>query len=133
MRRAMCRTVERRATRMHQMMKRLEVDALALIRLRNGDAYAEARSRCLQCEDSSICLLWLDKSGPDAVPDFCPNLEFFSACKGGVLRSLLAWRGLRRDSRAEAGLARKASALSKQTSLVSPNGRLPRKLFLATL
>jgi uncharacterized protein DUF6455 len=80
MRWAIGTTEERRATRMHQMMKRLHVDVLALIRLRNGDAYAEARSRCLRCDDSSICLLWLDKGGPDAGPDFCPNLEFFRAC-----------------------------------------------------
>jgi len=73
------RTEERRATRMHQMMARLHVDVLALIGLRNGDAYAEARSRCLRCDDSSLCLCWLDKCGPNAGPDFCPNLEFFSA------------------------------------------------------
>ena len=98
--RAICKTVERRATRMHQMMERLEADALALARLRNGDGYAEARSRCLQCEDSSICLVWLDKSGPDALPDFCPNLEFFSGSKAALLRSVLAWRGGRRQVRA---------------------------------
>jgi hypothetical protein len=89
------RTEERRATRMHQMMERLHVDVLALIRLRNGDAYAEARSRCLRCDDSSICLLWLDKGGPNAGPDFCPNLEFFSACKIRALRSIAARRGAR--------------------------------------
>jgi len=86
------RTEERRATRMHQMMERLHVDVLALIRLRNGDAYAEARSRCLRCDDSSICLLWLDKGGPNAGPDFCPNLEFFSVCKIEALRSIAARR-----------------------------------------
>ena len=80
MRWAISRTVERRATRMHQMMERLHVDVLALVRLRNGEAYAEARSKCLCCDDSSICLLWLDKGGPDAGPDFCPNFEFFGAC-----------------------------------------------------
>ena len=72
MRWAMSRTVERRATRMHQMMERLHVDVLALVRLRNGDAYAEARSRCLRCEDSSICLLWLDKGGPKCGAGFLP-------------------------------------------------------------
>ena len=81
MRSVIGRTEERRATRMHQMMELLHVDVLALSRLRSGDAYADARSRCLRCDDSSICLLWLDKGGsPDAGPDFCPNLEFFSAC-----------------------------------------------------
>ncbi len=91
MRWAMRRTEERRATRMHQMMDRLHVDVLALLRLRNGDAYTEARSRCLQCEDSCICLHWLDKGVPKAGPDFCPNLEFFNACKM-LSRRLLSMR-----------------------------------------
>ncbi len=96
MRLAMTRTAERRATRMHQMMERLHVDVRSLIRLGNGDAYTEARWRCLRCEDSCVCLLWLDKGGPDAKPDFCPNLEFFSACKFLVIRPLPARRMLRR-------------------------------------
>jgi len=78
---AITKTVERRAIRMHQMMERLRVDPHALIRLRNGEAYAEARSTCFRCEDSNLCLLWLDKRAPDVRPDFCPNVEFFNACK----------------------------------------------------
>jgi len=96
MRWAKSKTVERRATRMHQMMERLRVDVLILVRLRNGDAYAEARSRCLRCENSCVCLLWLDKGGPNPRPDFCPNLEFFNACKIHALRSLLARRAAQR-------------------------------------
>ena len=77
----MRRTVERRATRMQQMMDRLRVDALALVWLRNGDAYVEARSRCLLCNQGDECIRWLDKrNGPNSGPDFCPNLEAFSAC-----------------------------------------------------
>ena len=72
MRWAKSKTVERRATRMHQMMERLRVDVLILVRLRNGDAYAEARSRCLRCEDSCVCLLWLDKGGPNPEAGFLP-------------------------------------------------------------
>jgi len=107
MRWAMSRTVERRATRMHQMMERLSVDACTLVRLRNGDAYAEARSRCLQCVDGGTCLLWLDKGGPEALPDFCPNLEFFGACKIHALRSLAARHGpVGVELRPEAGLER---------------------------
>lgn len=90
--RVMSRTLERRATRMHQMMQRLQVDILTLVRLRNGEAYAEARSRCLRCNDSSACLLWLDKGGPTVGPDFCPNLEFFNACKIHALRAFAARR-----------------------------------------
>jgi len=81
MHRAMRRTVERRATRMQQMMDRLHVDALAMVRLRNGDAYAEARSRCLLCTQSDECLRWLDKGGLSTWPDFCPNLELFNTCR----------------------------------------------------
>ena len=75
------RSVERQATRMHQMMDRLAVDPRALVRLRNGDAYAEARSRCLSCVASESCLRWLDgyvMTG--STPDFCPNLRLFRPC-----------------------------------------------------
>lgn len=96
MQRALCKTVERRAIRMRQMMDRLQVDARALIRSSHGDAYAEARSKCFQCEDSSLCLLWLDKGGPDVLPDFCPNLAFFSAHKIRLLQAVPARRGFHR-------------------------------------
>jgi hypothetical protein len=40
----MTRRVERQATRMHEVMERLDVDAAALARVRQGQAYAEARA-----------------------------------------------------------------------------------------
>ena len=55
--------VERRAARMHEMMTRLRVDPGKLARLRRGDAYAEARARCLSCRMSETCLRWLDEPG----------------------------------------------------------------------
>lgn len=74
--------VERRARRMHEMADRLEVDRRALARLRNGAAYAEARSRCLFCGTSDTCLRWLDDTGcMGKRPTFCPNLQLFEACK----------------------------------------------------
>ncbi len=76
------RSVERQAVRMHQMMCRLDVDPAALIRLRRGETYAEARSRCLSCAASGDCLRWL--SGGDLEtesPDFCPNLQTFYPCR----------------------------------------------------
>ncbi len=77
---ALHRTVERQARRMHDMMNRLDVDAVALVRQRNGDVYAEARARCLLCQEGTKCLRWLDgKSG--GAPDFCPVLHFFKACR----------------------------------------------------
>jgi hypothetical protein len=77
---ALHRTVERQASRMHEMMNRLDVDALALVRQENGEIYTEARSQCLLCHESARCLRWLDgKSGGG--PDFCPVLHFFDACR----------------------------------------------------
>ena len=93
-----CRTVERRATRMHPMMDRLHVDILALVRLKNGDAYAEARWRCLQCEEGSTCLRWLDKGSPKEGAGFCPNQEIFNACRIYSCGLVAARRAPRRRS-----------------------------------
>ncbi len=72
------RSVERQAVRMHQMMRRLDVDPGVLIRLRRGDAYAEARARCLACTTIGDCLRWLDGYALEVEgPDFCPNLQLF--------------------------------------------------------
>jgi hypothetical protein len=82
MRSPMARRVERQALRMHDMMRRLNVDAAALARLRQGNAYAEAHRRCLSCGTSDKCLRWLDEPPqPGRTPDFCPNLSLFDAFK----------------------------------------------------
>jgi hypothetical protein len=74
--------VERRAMRMHEMMRRLHVDPGKLARLRRGDAYAEAHAGCLSCRMSEKCLRWLDDPTEAAKrPEFCPNLTLFEACK----------------------------------------------------
>jgi hypothetical protein len=74
----MTRRVERQATRMHEIMDRLDVDAAALTRARQGEAYAEARARCLTCGSSDKCLRWLDKQpSSQELPAFCPNLRLF--------------------------------------------------------
>jgi hypothetical protein len=74
--------VERRAVRMHDMMARLRVDPGKLARVRRGDAYAEARARCLSCTTSEECLRWLANSAqPGKGPEFCPNVTLFEACK----------------------------------------------------
>jgi hypothetical protein len=78
----MTRRVERQARRMHDMIQRLDVDTAALARLRQGDAYAEARTRCLWCGTSDLCLRWLDSpERRPARPGFCPNLSLFERCK----------------------------------------------------
>jgi len=77
----MHRRVERRASRMHAMMQRLDVEPSALMRLRRGEAYAEARARCICCGTSDKCLRWLDEQAPvNKRPEFCPNLSLFEAC-----------------------------------------------------
>jgi hypothetical protein len=77
----MLRTVERRASRMSDMMERLDVDASKLVRLRAGEAFAEARTKCLQCSRACKCILWLDADPPsDEAPHFCPNFEVFETC-----------------------------------------------------
>jgi hypothetical protein len=73
--------VEGRATRMHDMMRRQQVDPAKFNRLATGDAYLQARSRCLRCSATRECLLWLDANPPARVgPEFCPNLELFNSC-----------------------------------------------------
>ena len=78
----MHRTVERQAVRMQKMMDRLNVDAVALVRMKHGDVYAKARSTCLFCHESDVCLRWLDqRESADESPDFCPVLAIFKACR----------------------------------------------------
>ena len=78
------RSAERQAIRMHQMMNRLDIDPSVFARLKNGEAYAEARTRCLRCGNIANCLRWLDDYGsPPESPDFCPNLRTFRPCKRG--------------------------------------------------
>lgn len=80
--RPMFRRGERQARRMHEMMRQLNVDPRMLTRLRSGDAYAEARNRCLFCGTSDKCLRWLDQPSRSRMrPEFCPNLSLFEACK----------------------------------------------------
>ncbi len=72
--------VERRASRMHEMMDRLGVDVVALARHRAGDSYAEARKSCLDCQAGDQCLRWLDRPQPPGEePLFCPGFASFEA------------------------------------------------------
>lgn len=74
------RHVERRARRLHDVMRRLDVDPVQLIRLDAGQSYAQARTRCLECRRAERCLAWLDTPA-GAAPEFCPNLELFTSVK----------------------------------------------------
>lgn len=79
---SMSRTVERQASRMANMMQMVGADPVELVRLRAGEAYAEARAKCLQCSNARECLLWLDANPPSReAPLFCPNFRVFQNCK----------------------------------------------------
>lgn len=76
------RQVERQARRMGDLINRLDVDTLKLVRQRHGEAYVEARANCFDCANTALCLQWLDASPVDAQqPTFCPNLPLFQSCK----------------------------------------------------
>lgn len=69
------RHVEQRARRLNDVMERLDVDALELVRLRQGDAYCDARKLCIECTHAAACLSWLGSPpAPGESPAFCPNL-----------------------------------------------------------
>ena len=74
-------TVERQANRLADMMQTVGTDPARLARLRAGGAYAEARTKCLQCCNARECLLWLDANPPSGeAPLFCPNFRVLKDC-----------------------------------------------------
>ena len=85
----MRRRVERQAIRMHEMLDRLDVDPVTLVRLRNGDAYTGARSLCLFCGSSDECLRWLDGCRrKEKSPDFLSQLARFRSLQEKRVTSL---------------------------------------------
>jgi hypothetical protein len=76
----MYRRIEKQARRMREMMARLRVDPVALARSRNGNAFAEARNRCVACRTIEECARYLHKpEGTAGDPDFCPNHQLFQS------------------------------------------------------
>ena len=74
--------VERRARRMNDMIKALDVDEIALMRRNRGEAYAQARTKCLNCVCPGECLAWLDAGGEKReAPWYCPNRDVFANCR----------------------------------------------------
>lgn len=78
----MYRRVERQALRLQDVMERLDVDPVALARLDAGRAFMAARSRCLHCGTTDLCLRWLEQA-PTAgeTADFCPNRRLLEQCR----------------------------------------------------
>ncbi|MBU1211630.1 MAG: hypothetical protein KJ587_10205 [Alphaproteobacteria bacterium] len=74
--------VERRARRMNEMIKALDVDEVALMRLDRGEAYAGARTKCLRCVCPGECLAWLDAGAENSEALwYCPNRDVFARCR----------------------------------------------------
>jgi hypothetical protein len=74
--------VLRRQRLMDAVMEAGYVDVIAVIRVDEGQAFMDARSRCRHCVNEIRCRNWLGspepKSGP---PDFCPNAALFTRCR----------------------------------------------------
>lgn len=78
----MYRRVERQARRLQDMMDRLDVDPVALARIDGGRAFMTARSLCLHCGTSDLCLRWLERARqPGETAEFCPNRPLFDQCQ----------------------------------------------------
>lgn len=76
-----CRQVAQRERRTEHMMERLGVDAGALVRMRQGETFADVRRKCFECSYSRECRIWLDNNGvSDGEPQFCPNFKTFLEC-----------------------------------------------------
>ncbi len=76
--------VQTQAATMDRMVEKVGVDPLVAVRVENGMAWYEARTRCLECRSAERCTAWLDCTTHDGdadVPDFCPNNRFFQKCK----------------------------------------------------
>jgi hypothetical protein len=77
--RPMLERVLRHAELMDRMLERLRLDAAAAVRIENGAAWYEARTRCIACCNDLKCKDWLARSGAEAareLPEFCLNVEF---------------------------------------------------------
>jgi hypothetical protein len=75
--------VVRRQELMDSVMQKSGVDVLTAIRADDGQAFFEARAKCRVCTHERDCRnWWLESSeGTRLPPNFCPNANFFSACK----------------------------------------------------
>lgn len=75
--------VEKRANRLHEVIKALGINPAKLARLDRGAAYQQAREKCLYCSFADECVAWLSNGhtlNRDAA-DFCPNRDCFDRCR----------------------------------------------------
>jgi hypothetical protein len=63
---------------MVRMMDRMAVNWKMAGRIDGGLAWYAARTKCIFCRLEGECRSRLDD--PEALPEFCPNAEFFALC-----------------------------------------------------
>jgi hypothetical protein len=70
-----------RARLMEAMLEHVGARAGDAVRVRQGMAWYEARTRCLACADARRCRDWLDATpAPAPPPAFCPNAPLLRRC-----------------------------------------------------
>ena len=74
----------RQAELMDRMMEHVGANQSVAVRLENGMAWYEARTRCIDGAHERQCRNWLElgSNASRAKPDFCPNARFFQSCQG---------------------------------------------------
>lgn len=73
--------VFRQAELMDRMMKRIGVRRAVAVRVDQGMAWYDARTKCIDCLADRQCRGWLENTDETAIPhDFCPNAQFFQRC-----------------------------------------------------
>jgi hypothetical protein len=80
----MLRRVFRQVALMDNMMERVGVDPGAAARDSGGEAWYEARTRCIACCSGKQCRDWLaspPEGQPAEPPEFCHNADFLERCR----------------------------------------------------
>lgn len=71
----------RQAALMDRMMAQVGVEPIVAVRIDQGTAWYEARTKCIECLSEQACRRWLDcGNAMSSPPSFCPNAEFFRQC-----------------------------------------------------
>jgi hypothetical protein len=73
--------VRRRQALMDRVIEKCAVDVLKAVRAQNGDAFFTARAWCLACPHEADCRNWCVETSERLPPIFCPNADFFRACR----------------------------------------------------
>jgi hypothetical protein len=69
---------------MDRVLARFGADLATAVRVDNGMAWYEARTRCIACAHSAWCRAWVGRQGANtssAAPAFCANAAFFARCR----------------------------------------------------